>query len=87
VSLFLTGTAVASAASATTFNHLGRRGGFIFGCLFQMVGSIIAMIGMLTKSVPALLLGCFVIGIGLGYGHFYRFAVIELSPEEMQRYI
>mmetsp|Transcript_29353 Transcript_29353/g.40340 ORF Transcript_29353/g.40340 Transcript_29353/m.40340 type:complete len:386 (-) Transcript_29353:1102-2259(-) len=49
-----------------------------------MFGSIVAMIGMLVSSIPALLIGCFVTGIGLGYGHFYRFAVIELSPEEMQ---
>lgn len=50
-----------------------------------MIGSIIAMIGIFLTNVGALLIGCFVIGIGLGYGHFYRFAVLEISPEAMKR--
>ena len=85
VSLFLTGTAFASAVSAPTFSHLGRKGGFILGCGLQMIGAIISMIGMFSRSIGSLLTGCFIVGVGLGFGHFYRFAVLELSPDRFKR--
>ena len=85
VSLFLTGTAFTSAVSAPTFSRFGRKGGFILGCGLQMIGAIISMVGMFTRSIGSLLMGCFIVGIGLGFGHFYRFAVLELSPDRYKR--
>jgi MFS family permease len=86
VSLFLTGTAFASSISAPTFGRLGRKGGFILGCCLQMIGAIISMVGVFSRSIGSLLTGCFIVGIGLGYGHFYRFAVLEISPDRWKRY-
>lgn len=43
------------------------------------------MIGMFFANVALLLIGCFIVGIGLGYGHFYRFAILELSPEDKKK--
>jgi hypothetical protein len=51
----------------------------------QMIGAIISMVGMFTRSIGSLLMGCFIVGIGLGFGHFYRFAVLELSPDRYKR--
>lgn len=58
--------------------------GFSSGCFFQLVGSILGVLAILSSQLWVLFLGCFSIGLGQGLGQFYRFSAVEVSPEYLK---
>lgn len=49
-----------------------------------MIGSVLGFIAMYSESPFILFMGCLFVGFGQGLGQFYRFAAVEISPEEFK---
>lgn len=84
IGVFLFGAAMSSIPSGWLFRTLGRYLGFTMGCGFQILGCILGCIALAFRSVELLLLGCFSIGLAQGLGQFYRFYVVEVTPEDLK---
>lgn len=84
IGTFLIGAAISSVPSGPMFRYLGRRWGFIAGCLMQIVGGAIGMLSMQQDSTNLLLIGCLFVGLGQGIGQFYRFSATELTPDKLK---
>ncbi len=84
IGVFMLGAAVSSVPSGWLFRTYGRFVGFSFGCLFQVIGSVLGSLAIATDSLTLLYLGCFSIGLGQGLGQFYRFSAIEVTPDHLK---
>jgi MFS family permease len=84
IGVFLIGAAVSSVPSGPMFRHLGRRNGFLAGCLMQIAGGVVGAVSIYQSSVPLLLSGCFSVGLGQGIGQFYRFSATEMTPDKLK---
>jgi MFS family permease len=58
--------------------------GFSAGCICQLIGSLLGFAAMYSESSYVLFIGCLFVGFGQGLGQFYRFAAVEISPEEFK---
>ena len=79
---YLIGASLSSIPSDAIFKKLGRKGGFLFGCLLQILGSVAGCFSMAYDSVALLFLGSIFVGLGQGFGQFYRFAAVETAPPD-----
>jgi MFS family permease len=84
VGCFLIGAAVSSVPSGAIFRKYGRTKGFSSGCLFQLIGSVLGGLAILSNQLWLIFFGCFSIGLGQGLGQFYRFSAVEVSPEYLK---
>lgn len=84
VGVFLLGAAVSSVPSGWLFRRYGRFIGFSFGCIFQLIGSVLGSLAIASDSLVFLYFGCFAIGLGQGLGQFYRFSAVEITPEHLK---
>ena len=84
VGCFLIGAAVSSVPSGAVFRKYGRMIGFSGGCVFQLVGSVLGGLAIVTSQLWLLFFGCFAIGLGQGLGQFYRFSAVEVSPDYLK---
>jgi MFS family permease len=84
IGVFLFGAAMSSIPSGWLFRAFGRYWGFSIGCGFQLLGCILGCIALAVKSIDLLLVGCFAIGLAQGLGQFYRFYVVEVTPEDLK---
>jgi MFS family permease len=82
VGIFVIGTAVCNLPSGYIFNHYGRHGGFVMGSLLLILGGALGSLAVAAESLVVLYLGSFMLGIGVGFGQFYRFAAIEMASAE-----
>lgn len=64
--------------------RLGRRLGFTLGALFGIVGTAIALVGVLSSSFGVFCLGTMLNGCYIGFGQFYRFAAVDGSRQEFK---
>ena len=81
---FLLGAALSSVPSGPMFRNLGRKWGFLCGCIFQCIGSAIGMLSIDNNDVTLLLVGCCFVGLGQGIGQFYRFSATEMTPDRLK---
>lgn len=84
IGAFLIGAAVSSVPSGWLFRKYGRLMVFLLGCFFQLVGSVLSSLAMITKDLSMLYFGCFAIGLGQGIGQFYRFSAVEVAPKDLK---
>lgn len=84
IGVFLIGAAVSSVPSGWLFRNYGRFWGFSLGCFFQLVGSMLGALAILTEQAAWLYLGCFAIGLAQGLGQFYRFSAVEVTPPRLK---
>jgi MFS family permease len=60
---------------------IGRRGGFSVGAGFGILGTAVAMLGVLWGSFWIFCLGTLLNGVYNGFGQFYRFAAVDGSSD------
>jgi len=82
VGIFVIGNAVCNIPSSPIFHRYGRMGGFFIGTLHLLLGGALGAIAVATESLGLLFFASFVIGLGVGFGQFYRFAAIELASAQ-----
>jgi len=82
VGIFVIGNAVCNIPSGPIFHKYGRNGGFYIGTLHLLLGGGLGAIAIAVESLGLLFFASFVIGVGVGFGQFYRFAAIELATIE-----
>jgi len=71
------GTSVAALFAGSLFATFGRRRGFVLGTVCFAVGGLLGILAMHIKEPLVEILGCFVIGLGVGLSNFLRFAAVE----------
>lgn len=60
---------------------IGRRGGFTIGAGFGILGTAVAMLGVLWGSFWLFCVGTLLNGVYNGFGQFYRFAAVDGSAD------
>ncbi|MBO1519330.1 MFS transporter [Oceanisphaera pacifica] len=71
------GLITATLPAAHLMQKLGRKIGFILGNLIGLLGTWVALQGLVAASLTWFALGTFLIGIAIGVGQQYRFAALE----------
>lgn len=67
----------ATLPAAHLMQKLGRKTGFVLGNLVGLLGTWVALQGLVASSLTVFALGTFLIGIAIGIGQQYRFAALE----------
>lgn len=82
------GLITATLPAAHLMQTLGRKAGFIVGNLIGLLGTWVALQGLVETSLAWFALGTFLIGIAIGVGQQYRFAALEAcEPAQHSRAI
>ncbi|KAJ1431642.1 major facilitator superfamily domain-containing protein [Ochromonadaceae sp. CCMP2298] len=84
IGAFLIGAALSSVPSGYIFRKYGRLFGFSMGCVFQVIGSALGALSLISGLLPVVFIGCFFVGLGQGLGQFYRFSAVEVSPDHLK---
>jgi len=74
------GTALASVPIARVMGRFGRRRGLVLGYGLAVVGSLLAMAGVLARSFPLLLCGLLLFGISNTSNLLARYAAADVNP-------
>ena len=82
LSLNLLGTMSSGIPASLLMQKIGRRNGFRLGTVVGMLGGLINIYAIQSGSFILFCLGSYLIGCLLGFGQLYRFAAIEVTPEE-----
>lgn len=80
VTVYVIGSALATAPIARMMKRYGRKVGFSVGTMFGMVGVILCALGAYYRIFPLLCLGAGVVGVYNACGQLYRFAAAEVAP-------
>ena len=75
------GVICATLPAAHLMQKLGRKTGFVMGNLIGLLGTWVALQGVLHTSLSVFALGTFLIGIAIGVGQQYRFAALEACAQ------
>jgi MFS family permease len=73
------GGALASVPLSRLMGRSGRRPGLALGYLLAVLGSVLGMVGVVTRSFPIFLLGMFCFGFGQASSMLGRFAAADVS--------
>jgi MFS family permease len=76
------GTAVGTSLLTRNVARRGRRPGLAAGYAAAVVGSGMSILGLTTDSLPLLLVGMALLGLGNASGHLARYAAAEMFPED-----
>ncbi|MGO4998064.1 MFS transporter [Oceanisphaera sp. W20_SRM_FM3] len=77
------GVICATLPAAHLMQRLGRKIGFVSGNLIGLLGTWVALQGLLQISLALFALGTFLIGIAIGVGQQYRFAALEACAQPL----
>ena len=64
--------------------RMGRRFGFRVGSLFGMAGALTCAAGLYTENFPLMCLGGLILGYAVSCLQTYRFAAVEMVPQEFR---
>jgi len=78
------GTAGVTIPASFFMQRFGRRAGFMVGAALIAVGATIAVLAVQERSFLLFCLGMPLVGAGVGFNWYYRFAAAELSPEDFR---
>ncbi len=78
------GTAVGSSTLSSYMDRRGRRPGLTLGYALAVVGALIAAAGVELQSLPPLLLGMGMAGLGQGSTNLSRYAAADLAAEDQR---
>jgi MFS family permease len=70
--------------AAMLMQRLGRRFGFQVGSIMGMIGAACSGIGLYLADFPMMCAGGLILGYSTANLQMYRFAAIELAPQEMR---
>ena len=76
------GTAVGTSLLTRNVAHRGRRPGLAAGYAAAVLGSVLSILGLTEDSLPVLLIGMALLGLGNASGHLARYAAAEMFPED-----
>jgi MFS family permease len=82
LSLNLLGTMSSGIPASLLMQRIGRRNGFRLGTVVGLLGALLNIYAIQSESFILFCLGSYLIGCMLGFGQLYRFAAIEVTPEE-----
>ncbi|MGB5855067.1 MAG: MFS transporter [Oceanisphaera sp.] len=71
------GLITATLPAAHLMQKLGRKTGFVLGNIIGLLGTWVALQGLVASNLAVFALGTFLIGIAIGVGQQYRFAALE----------
>jgi len=80
VTFVVAGTALATIPASLLMNRIGRKPGFMLGCLLAAAGSLIAAAGIYYGLFPLFCLGAFIFGASNSFTQLYRFAAADIAP-------
>ena len=78
--LSILGTAVGTTLLAEAMQRWGRRNGLVYSYSIAVMGACTAVLGVVRGSLPLLLLGMFLIGLGRSGDAMTRYLVADLYP-------
>ena len=78
------GTAGVTIPASFFMQRFGRRAGFMLGAALIAVGAAIAVLAVHERSFLLFCLGTPLVGAGVGFNWYYRFAAAEVSTEEFK---
>lgn len=81
LSLQFLGLMLTSIPASMVMGRLGRKIGFIIGCLFGLAGGGIAVWSILNHHYWGFAFAAFLVGIFNGFGTYYRFAAVDVANE------
>jgi MFS family permease len=81
---YIIGAAASTIPSSLLMKRIGRRRGFLAGCLFGIVGAAIATFGIYTSSFWTLCAGTLVLGTYNAFGQYYRFAAADAAHADFK---
>lgn len=64
--------------------RVGRRAGFVTGCLIGMIGGLVATYAIFQQSFWIFCVGLALIGSFNAFSHYFRFAAAEVSTQEFR---
>ncbi|MBP6819783.1 MFS transporter [Ferrovibrio sp. MS7] len=80
VTFVVGGTALATIPASMLMNRIGRKPGFMLGCLLAGSGSLLAALGIYLALFPLFCIGAFIFGASNAFTQLYRFAAADISP-------
>jgi len=76
------GTAVGTSLLSRNVASRGRRPGLAGGYAVAVIGSILGILGLTGDSLPVLLIGMALLGLGNASGHLARYTAAEMFPKD-----
>ena len=76
------GTAVGTSLLSRNVARRGRRPGLAAGYAIAVIGSILGILGLTGDSLPLLLIGMALLGLGNASSHLARYTAAEMFPED-----
>ncbi len=80
VTFVVAGTALATIPASMLMNRVGRKPGFVLGCLLASLGSVVAGLGLYLGLFGLFCAGAFVFGASNSFTQLYRFAAADIAP-------
>lgn len=84
VTFVVGGTALATIPASMLMRRIGRKLGFMIGCLVAIAGSLIAAGGVYTADFWLFCFGAFIFGGSSAFVQLYRFAAADIAPQDMK---
>ncbi len=82
VTFVVGGTALTTIPASMLMRRVGRKLGFMLGCLIAITGSLVAATGVHTASFWLFCFGAFIFGGSSAFVQLYRFAAADIAPQE-----
>jgi MFS family permease len=76
------GTALGTSLLSRNVARRGRRPGLAAGYAIAVIGSVLGILGLTGDSLPVLLIGMALLGLGNASGHLARYTAAEMFPED-----
>ncbi|MGB0204088.1 MAG: MFS transporter [Neptuniibacter sp.] len=78
------GLMMATIPASLIMKRIGRKNGFYLGNTVGICGALICVQTLTVSNFYMFSFGTFLLGIGIGFGTLYRFAAVEVCPEEQK---
>ena len=84
VALQFAGLMLATVPASLIMQRVGRKKGFFLGSWMGVAGAALAVLALLQSSFMFFCIATFLLGIGIGFGTLYRFAVVEVCEPQLK---
>lgn len=84
LALQFTGLMCATIPASLIMSVTGRKLGFFLGNGIGISGAIVCVVALLQHQFALFCVGTFLLGVGMGFGNLYRFAVVETCEPGFQ---
>lgn len=74
----------ATIPASLIMKRIGRKNGFYLGNTVGILGAVVCVQALNTEQFYLFSFGTFLLGIGIGFGTLYRFAAVEVCPDDQK---